>query len=144
MVVQAPHQRNPSNLPQPSFSYLTYISLGCAAAREFFSLLYCFFPLRNLPYRYLTVLYRRNRPYFDCQKCDSSVFLFLFFFSTLIALYCIALRCIASRPGKTMSSTRSSSVQPQRDRPLHELLSRDMVYVPFSERASLPSSRTTD
>lgn len=83
-------------------------------------------------------------PILTVKKCGSSVFLFLLLFSTSIALYCIALRCIASRPGKTMSSTRSSSVQPQRDRPLHELLSRDMVYVPFSEKASLPSSRTTD
>lgn len=83
-------------------------------------------------------------PILTVKKCGSSVFLFLLLFSTSIALYCIALRCIASRPGKKMSSTRSSSVQPQRDRPLHELLSRDMVYVPFSERTSLPSSRTTD
>lgn len=133
----------------PSLPFLTLPTSrwGCAAAREFFSLLCCSaFPLRNLPCRTGTLLYCTVviDPILTVKKCGSSVSLFFLFFSTLIALYSIALRCIASRPGKTMSSTRSSSVQPQRDRPLHELLSRDMVYVPFSERASLPSSRTTD
>lgn len=54
--------------PSLSFSYLTYISLGCAAAREFFRYFTVFFPCET----YLTgtllycTWYRRNRPYFDC------------------------------------------------------------------------------
>lgn len=144
VVVQAPHQKNPSNLPQPSF-FLPYLHLvgGVPLLVNFFATLLLFFPLCET---YLAVLYCTVviDPILTVKKCGSSVFLFLLFFSTSIALYCIPLRCIASRPGNTMSSTRSSSVQPQRDRPLHELLSRDMVYVPFSERASLSSSRATD
>lgn len=66
VVVQAPHQKNPSNLPQPSF-FLPYLHLVGGVPllvnflRYFTALL---FPLRNLPS--CTVLYRRNRPYFDC------------------------------------------------------------------------------
>lgn len=43
--------------PSLSFSYLNYISLGCAAAREFFRYFTALFPLRNLPDRTGTLLY---------------------------------------------------------------------------------------
>lgn len=53
VVVQAPHQKNPSNLPQPSF-FLPYLHLvgGVPLLVNFFATL-LFFPLRNLPYRLL-------------------------------------------------------------------------------------------
>lgn len=92
--------------PSLSFSYFTYISLGCAAARELLAtLLLFFFPCET--YLTGTLLYCTVviDPILTVKTCGSSVFLFLFFFSTLIALYCIALRCIASRPGKNVFYT---------------------------------------
>lgn len=81
----------------PSLPFLTLPTSrwGCAAAREFFRYFTALFPLRNLPG--CTVLYRRNRPYFDCQKVRQQR-LPLLPLLLYIVLYRIALHCFA--PGK--------------------------------------------